>query len=52
MPMKKALAAAWVATLCISSTVLADPLVIKFSHVVSPDTPKGKGADNNTPMAK
>lgn len=52
MPMKKALAAAWVATLCISTTVLADPLIIKFSHVVSPDTPKGKGADKFKELAE
>jgi C4-dicarboxylate-binding protein DctP len=23
----------------------ADPIVIKFSHVVAPDTPKGRAAD-------
>src|SRR5512147_2486362 len=28
--------------LSISAAVLADPVVIKFSHVVAPDTPKGK----------
>jgi C4-dicarboxylate-binding protein DctP len=27
-----------------SSLALAEPVVIKFSHVVSPDTPKGRGA--------
>ena len=28
-----------------SGAALADPIVIKFSHVVSPDTPKGKAAE-------
>lgn len=31
--------------LSISAVVLADPVVIKFSHVVAPDTPKGKAAE-------
>lgn len=28
-----------------SNVVLADPVVIKFSHVVAPDTPKGKASE-------
>src|SRR5437773_113532 len=33
------------ATVAFSTTVYgAEPIVIKFSHVVSPDTPKGKAA--------
>ncbi len=30
----------------------ADPIVIKFSHVVTPDTPKGKGADRFKALAE
>ena len=30
----------------------ADPVVIKFSHVVAPDTPKGKGADRFKELAE
>src|SRR5215210_8211511 len=29
-----------------------DPIVIKFSHVVTPDTPKGKGADKFKQLAE
>ncbi|HVJ51812.1 MAG TPA: TRAP transporter substrate-binding protein [Aliidongia sp.] len=29
-----------------------DPIVIKFSHVVAPDTPKGKGADKFKELAE
>jgi C4-dicarboxylate-binding protein DctP len=32
------------ASVFLSAPVLANPMIIKFSHVVSPDTPKGKGA--------
>src|SRR6202161_657432 len=41
-----ALAATFVTTLflALAGPALADPLVIKFSHVVSPDAPKGKAA--------
>lgn len=35
----------FVLTLWAGHTLAADPLVIKFSHVVSANTPKGKGAD-------
>ena len=39
-------ALAGVAALALAAAVpaLAEPIVIKFSHVVAPDTPKGKGA--------
>ena len=37
-----ALAATLLAAL--GQPALADPIVIKFSHVVSPDAPKGKAA--------
>lgn len=30
----------------------ADPIVIKFSHVVAPDTPKGKGAEKFKELAE
>ena len=30
--------------LAFATTASAAPIVIKFSHVVAPDTPKGKGA--------
>lgn len=40
---KTSLAAAFAALLC-SAPVLAEPILIKFSHVVAEDTPKGKGA--------
>ncbi|MDV2115848.1 TRAP transporter substrate-binding protein [Alcaligenes faecalis] len=42
--MKKTLVASLLASVFLSAPVLADPMIIKFSHVVSPDTPKGKGA--------
>jgi C4-dicarboxylate-binding protein DctP len=32
-------------SLSLSNVVLAEPIVIKFSHVVAPDTPKGKAAE-------
>jgi C4-dicarboxylate-binding protein DctP len=38
------LAAAVPAALAFGKPVFADPIVIKFSHVVSPDAPKGKAA--------
>src|SRR5208282_5921794 len=37
-----ALAATFI--LALAGPALADPIIIKFSHVVSPDTPKGKAA--------
>ena len=36
--------AAAVPALGFGSKAFADPLIIKFSHVVSPDAPKGKAA--------
>jgi C4-dicarboxylate-binding protein DctP len=38
------LALAAVLALALGKPALADPIVIKFSHVVSPDAPKGKAA--------
>jgi C4-dicarboxylate-binding protein DctP len=39
-----ALALAAILALALGRPALADPIVIKFSHVVSPDAPKGKAA--------
>jgi C4-dicarboxylate-binding protein DctP len=39
-----AIALAAVLTFALGKPALADPIVIKFSHVVSPDAPKGKAA--------
>src|SRR5271156_5003807 len=38
------LAAAAVPAVVLGRPAFADPLVIKFSHVVTPDAPKGKAA--------
>ena len=48
------LQAAFVATAALSSTlVLAqNPIIIKFSHVGAPDTPKGKGAQRFKELAE
>src|ERR1700741_4863950 len=32
--------------------IAADPIVIKFSHVVAPDTPKGKGSEKFKELAE
>lgn len=51
--MKKILAATLVASAFFASNAMANaPLIIKFSHVVSPDTPKGKGADRFKELAE
>jgi C4-dicarboxylate-binding protein DctP len=39
-------------TLAVSPAAAADPIVIKFSHVVAPNTPKGKGADRFKELAE
>ncbi len=36
----------------ISSAKAEDPIVLKFSHVVAPNTPKGKGADKFKELAE
>jgi C4-dicarboxylate-binding protein DctP len=38
--------------LSLSAVVMADPVVIKFSHVVAPDTPKGKAAEKFRQMVE
>jgi C4-dicarboxylate-binding protein DctP len=52
--MRKLLLAAALCALAFSpSTVSAeDPIVIKFSHVVAPNTPKGKGAERFKELAE
>ena len=40
-----AIAVAAATVLASASAFAQAPIVIKFSHVVAPDTPKGKGAD-------
>ena len=47
------LAAAAAGALALSAPVLAQaPIIIKFSHVVAPDTPKGKGAEKFKELAE
>jgi C4-dicarboxylate-binding protein DctP len=45
-------AAVAVLTLSASAALAQAPIVIKFSHVVAPDTPKGKGADKFKELAE
>ncbi|PZP31009.1 MAG: C4-dicarboxylate ABC transporter [Roseateles depolymerans] len=47
-----ALAAAAALTLPVSAALAQAPIVIKFSHVVAPDTPKGKGAQRFKELAE
>jgi C4-dicarboxylate-binding protein DctP len=42
---RRALIFAFTAVISSSAALAQAPIVIKFSHVVAPDTPKGKGAD-------
>ena len=46
------LAGAAVIALTSALPALAEPIVIKFSHVVAPDTPKGKGAQKFKELAE
>lgn len=41
-----------IACLSLSAAVSADPIVIKFSHVVAPDTPKGRAAEKFKELAE
>lgn len=45
-------ALAWVILAFIASSAFADPIVIKFSHVVAPDTPKGQTAERFKQLAE
>ncbi|QNR62779.1 TRAP transporter substrate-binding protein [Rhodobacter capsulatus] len=47
-----ALVGATALSLALSVPALAEPIVIKFSHVVAPDTPKGKGATKFEELAE
>ena len=50
---KLLLAAAAAALIAVPAAALAQqPIVIKFSHVVAPDTPKGKGAEKFKELAE
>src|SRR5665811_2323138 len=50
---KLLLAVAAAAVIAIPSAVMAQaPIVIKFSHVVAPNTPKGKGAEKFKELAE
>ncbi|MCM2473514.1 TRAP transporter substrate-binding protein [Rhizobium sp. CG5] len=50
--MRTAAAVAVSASFLASAASAADPIIIKFSHVVAPDTPKGKGADKFKELAE
>jgi C4-dicarboxylate-binding protein DctP len=52
--MRKLLLAAALCALAFSSSTVSaeDPIVIKFSHVVAPDTPKGKGSEKFKELAE
>jgi C4-dicarboxylate-binding protein DctP len=45
---------AWAVLLCVVAIAASaqQPIVIKFSHVVTPDTPKGKGAERFKQLAE
>src|SRR5512135_2074438 len=50
---KLILAAASIAALAVTGPAMADgPIIIKFSHVVAADTPKGKAADKFKELAE
>jgi len=50
--MKKIIVLLGVLLLSISAVSAAEPVVIKFSHVVAPDTPKGKAAEKFKQMVE
>ena len=52
--MRKLLLAAALCALAFSPSAVSaeDPIVIKFSHVVAPDTPKGKGSEKFKELAE
>ncbi len=51
-PLRLALAAATAAVFAAGAAFAQAPIVIKFSHVVAPDTPKGKGAEKFKELAE
>ncbi|WP_448189066.1 TRAP transporter substrate-binding protein [Azospirillum sp. sgz301742] len=52
MKLSKLLCAAALGCLLASPVLAQTPIVIKFSHVVAPDTPKGKGAEKFKELAE
>src|SRR4051794_26738109 len=52
MKLSKLLCAAAVGCLLASPALAQTPIVIKFSHVVAPETPKGKGAEKFKELAE
>ncbi len=50
--MKHVVALFGVLLLSLSNAVFADPIIIKFSHVVAPDTPKGRAAEKFKQLAE
>ena len=50
--MKSMIALCSALLLCVSLSVSADPIIIKFSHVVAPDTPKGRAAEKFKQLAE
>ena len=50
--MKRMVVLFWVLLFGLSMNVFAYPIVIKFSHVVAPDTPKGRAAEKFKQLAE
>ena len=50
--MKAQVIGALACALALVAPAAADPIVIKFSHVVTPDTPKGRAADRFRQLAE
>jgi C4-dicarboxylate-binding protein DctP len=48
----RAFLAGFLSLLCATAALAADPIAIKFSHVVASDTPKGKAAERFAQLAK
>jgi C4-dicarboxylate-binding protein DctP len=49
---RRALLAAAATLICMGTAQAQAPIIIKFSHVVAPDTPKGKGAQRFKELAE
>ena len=50
--LRRAVLSAAIVALCGGAALAQAPIVIKFSHVVAPETPKGKGADKFKELAE
>ncbi|KAA3650721.1 MAG: C4-dicarboxylate ABC transporter [Proteobacteria bacterium] len=48
----RALLIAVLSVVCVGAAQAADPIVVKFSHVVAPNTPKGMGAERFKTLAE